>query len=65
MSRINPREVQIGDSLTVSDSDSRYDGTDGRALQVFDDHIKVELDVWVGCGKLTRDFDIDQLERRE
>lgn len=62
MSNIEPESLKRGTTLVVTDNDSRYDGTEGRALHIYDDRILLELDVWMGCGKLTREFDLDKLE---
>jgi len=59
---IEPTNVDIGDWLTVSDKDSRYNGEQGRVLAIYEDHLILEIPEENGWS-ITLDFDLGQLSR--
>lgn len=63
MTEIDPTEVETGETMVVSDNDSRYDGTEGRVLMVFDHYISLSLNVKTHGHEIVKTFSLDQLKR--
>lgn len=44
MTDIDPTQLETGEKLIVSCNDSRYDGTEGTVIAIFEHKIALELD---------------------
>lgn len=61
---MNSTELTVGDRVIVSDEESVYNGTAGSAVEIYEDHLLVELDSGVKRDEwsLVHTFGIGQLE---
>lgn len=66
MTDIDPTKVKQDETLIVSDKESPYYGTKGRATVLHEEYISIAMEVGTADGQeLIKAFDLEQLSRAE